>query len=316
MDQRILQMYAELAEGKALNKEELAARFKVSTRTIQRDLEELRVFFAEDTPQNGMERKIIFNKKERCYHLNPPVNTWLNNEEIFTVVKILLENRSLVKNELHPIIEKLVGCCYPKGDRQVVAKLLQDERFNYIEPRHGKELLSKIWSLGQAVNQQLVLEVNYFRHSDETTVRRILNPVGLLCSEYYFYLLAYFDASDEVMQRKGWKKQNYPNTYRVDRIIDFQVTKKHFRVEHMDRFNEGEFRKRVQFMFAGGLQTLKFWCAKQALEAVQDRLPTATIVKEDKTGKGYILTAETYGEGAEMWLRSQGEAIKKIKLKK
>jgi len=316
MDQRILQMYSALAEGKALKKEDLAKQFKISTRTVQRDLEELRLFFAEDTPQTGVERKLVFDKKERSYRLNIPVNTGLNNEEIFTVVKILLENRSLTKKELHQIIEKLVGCCYPEKDRQVVAKLLQDERFNYIEPRHGKELLSKIWHLGQAVNQQLVLKVSYFRHSDETTVNRVLHPVGIMCSEYYFYLLAYFDPSDEVMKRKGWKKQDYPNTYRIDRIVDYQVTKKHFRVEHMNRFNEGEFRKRVQFMFAGELQNFKFWCAKHALEAVQDRLPTATVVKEDKNGKGYILTAEAYGEGAEMWLRSQGEAIKKIKLKK
>jgi hypothetical protein len=27
---------------------------------------------------------------------------------------------------------------------------------------------------------------------------------------------------------------------------------------------------------------------------------------------GYILTAETYGDGAEMFLRSQGDAVKKL----
>jgi hypothetical protein len=29
--------------------------------------------------------------------------------------------------------------------------------------------------------------------------------------------------------------------------------------------------------------------------------------------KGYILTAEVYGEGVDMWLRSQGDAVKMLK---
>jgi len=79
------------------------------------------------------------------------------------------------------------------------------------------------------------------------------------------------------------------------------------------RFQEGEFRKRVQFMFSGELATVKFWCARVALEAVLDRLPTAQVVKEDKDG--VTVTAEVYGEGVIMWLRSQGDNVKKIKLK-
>lgn len=38
-----------------------------------------------------------------------------------------------------------------------------------------------------------------------------------------------------------------------------------------------------------------------------DRLPTAKIVNEDN-GK-YIIQAEVFGDGIDMWLRSQGDSV-------
>ena len=38
---------------------------------------------------------------------------------------------------------------------------------------------------------------------------------------------------------------------KIDRIRSFQVLDEHFYVPYRDRFEEGEFRKRVQFMYGG-----------------------------------------------------------------
>ena len=78
-----------------------------------------------------------------------------------------------------------------------------------------------------------------------------------------------------------------------------------------DRFEEGEFRKRIQFMFGGKLRKVKFEYTGYSVEAVLDRLPTAKIVSE-KDGK-YIIEAEVFGDGIDMWLRSQGDRIKVYK---
>ena len=43
------------------------------------------------------------------------------------------------------------------------------------------------------------------------------------------------------------------------------------------------------------------------VDAVLDRLPTAKIVKEDDNG--WIVSAEVFGTGIDMWLRSQGQYI-------
>ena len=63
----------------------------------------------------------------------------------------------------------------------------------------------------------------------------------------------------------------------------------------MNRFQEGEFRKRVQFMFGGKLQEGIFNYKGYSIEAVLDKLPTAKIEKEDNGV--YTISAEVFGKG-------------------
>ena len=71
--------------------------------------------------------------------------------------------------------------------------------------------------------------------------------------------------------------------------------------DSIGRFEEGEFRKRIQFMQGGKLRRIKFKYKGNSLEAVLDRLPTAEIVK--KEDDGVVLQAEVFGNGVDMWLR-------------
>ena len=102
----------------------------------------------------------------------------------------------------------------------------------------------------------------------------------------------------------------FPTIYRIDRIMDLVITDEHFRVPYSERFEEGEFRKRIQFMHSGKLQKIKFYFSGPSIEAVLDRLPTAQILKQDE--KGYLVQAEVFGTGVDMWLKSQGEWIERV----
>ena len=83
-----------------------------------------------------------------------------------------------------------------------------------------------------------------------------------------------------------------------------------FRVTHSGKFSDGEFRKRIQFMYAGELRRVTFDYSGTSVEAVLDRLPTAKIISED--GGVYRITAEVYGNEIDMWLRSQGDKVKVV----
>jgi hypothetical protein len=99
----------------------------------------------------------------------------------------------------------------------------------------------------------------------------------------------------------------FPTTFRIDRIVDFLPTEQKFEVPYSKKFSETEFRKRVQFMYGGELRVVRF-LYQGILEAVLDRLPTARIEKQ--TEEGVVIRAEAYGNGIDMWLKSQGENVK------
>ena len=76
---------------------------------------------------------------------------------------------------------------------------------------------------------------------------------------------------------------------------------------YKDRFEEGEFRKRIQFMYGGKLETIRFRYMGSSMESVLDRLPTAEVIDSDDTS--WTISAEVFGKEIEMWLRSQGTYV-------
>ena len=93
----------------------------------------------------------------------------------------------------------------------------------------------------------------------------------------------------------------------MDRIKELEVLEEYFRIPYANRFEEGEFRKRIQFMYGGVLQKVRFKYTGMSVDSVLDRLPTARIISEE--GEAYEIEAEVFGKGIDMWVRSQGEHI-------
>ena len=297
--ERLLQIYSRLVSGDVLSKKELAQQFHVTERSIQRDMESLRCFFAEQ----GLRQDIVYDKKEGGYRLEQPAIPLLDNSEILAVCKILLESRAMRRDEMLPILDKLVSCCVPERSKQAVTELLANEKHHYVEPHHGRPLLPGLWEIGQTVQNHQVMEIEYERLKEPKLVRRRVLPVGIMFSEYYFYLTAFLEDKTTFENPEDL----FPTIYRIDRIKSFRVLDEHFKVPYKGRFQEGEFRKRVQFMYGGKLERIKFKYTGPSIEAVLDRLPTAEIVEQDE--EGWTVEAEVFGKGIEMWLRSQGKNV-------
>lgn len=103
---------------------------------------------------------------------------------------------------------------------------------------------------------------------------------------------------------------SFPTIYRIDRIQSFQILEERYYIPYSSRFEEGEFRKRIQFMYGGKLQKVKFRYSGLDIDAVLDRLPTAKILDEEDGV--YTVSAEVFGKGIDMWLRSQGDLVSRI----
>ena len=306
---RLLYMYSRLVDGKMLYKKEEAQRFGCSLRSIQRDIEDLRSFLHEQNEATGLVQDLIYNQKLGAYQLVPPSRNLLSNEEVFATLKILLESRAFTKKELYPIIYKLIDCCIPKTEQQRVSELIGNEKLLYVEPQHKDKFLKKMWELSGAVREQQEVTITY-RRTDGVQVQRTVQPVGIMFSEFYFYLIAFLTPKDKQKVKFEIENDPFPTIYRIDRIKGFTLTDKHFAVPYAKRFEEGEFRKRIQFMYGGHLQRLRFYFKGSCYEYILDRLPTAKVVQEDE--KGTLIEAEVFGKGIDIWLKSQGELIEVV----
>ncbi|MCI8860054.1 MAG: WYL domain-containing protein [Lachnospiraceae bacterium] len=304
--QRILGIYTRLLNGYLVNKAEEAQNYGVNERTIQRDIDDIRNFLELDVENTGIINSIVYNRTDKGYRLEQIYQIKLTNSEVLAICKILLDSRALRKEEMSDILDKLISCCVPENNQKLVKELIQNEQFHYVEPRHKTKFLDTMWEIGQAIRNCQYIEIEYMRTKDKAVVKRTLKPVAIMFSEYYFYLTAFID-DKELQMNFDVINDSFPTIYRIDRIKDLQVSEKKFHIPYSSRFEEGEFRKRVQFMYGGKLQKIKFKYFGNDIDAVLDRLPMARILDEEHGV--YTIRAEVFGKGIDMWLRSQGELV-------
>lgn len=291
--QRLLGIFDRLSRGETISKEALAREYGVTEKSIQRDIDDIRSYLAGDKDEGAAD--ICYDRQAKGYRLVEEESRCLTRKEILAMAKILLESRAFAKEELHTILDKLIEAC-PREGRKVVEDMIRNETFCYVPPRHGKKLLDALWDISLFIKNREIIRFSYKRQ-DGAEKEHTAKPVALLFSEFYFYLVAYKEEETE-----------FPTIFRVDRIGTMEKTENHFQVPYQDRFKDGEFRKRVQFMYPGVLRRVTFTYSGPSVEAVLDRLPTARILSH-KDGI-YTLTAEAYGKGLDMWLGSQEKWVK------
>ena len=299
---RLLLLREELDKGKNINKEEIKRKFDIDDKTFQRDIDFLRAFYTENI---NPEIEIKYDKKKKGYILKNNKDRF-RNEEILAISKILLESRAFCKEELNELLRKLC-LLSEEDDMKQVDGMIKNEKFNYVPLKHGKKLLDIMWELAKYITRQEIISISYTTKEGKSKVHRI-KPVSIMFSEYYFYIVSFM--ADKFVEDR-------PTIFRIDRIKKLKGTGENFEIPYLERFEDGEFRKRVQFMLSGKLRTVKFEYMG-ILEVVQDRLPTAEVVEEIKLDDGtkkYVITAEVYGKGIDMWLKSQGDKVRVVEEK-
>lgn len=306
---RVLKIYSKLSEGYVVNKAEEAELYGVNERSIQRDIDHIRNFLDEDSERTGIVNTIVYDRIAKGYKLETLYQIRLQNSEVLALCKILLDSRAFTKTEMVEMLDKLITCCVPQVNQKRVKDLIRNEEFHYVEPRHKTKFIELMWDIGQAVSESRYIEVNYYRTKDKKTVHRKLQPVAIMFSEYYFYLTAFIE-DEEVRKDFDVLNDSFPTIYRIDRIRSLKVLDERFNIPYSSRFEEGEFRKRIQFMYGGKLQKVKFKYSGTDIDAILDRLPTAQILDEDDGV--YTVSAEVFGTGINMWLRSQEPYVEVI----
>ena len=292
---RLLNLYERLNRGETVNKKEFASSFGISEKSVQRDIDDLRIYLAE-CYENGDDVTVEYSYIKNGYYLVKKDKEFLTNEEILGIAKILLESRAYNKDELEGLIDKLLLQATPSA-RMNIREMILNEKFHYIPLKHNKPLLKAIWELSENIYNKTLIEFDYVR-KDKVASHRVVKPLSIMFSEYYFYLIAWM-ADDS---------KDYPTVFRIDRMTNVKSTGEKYTIPYKDRFEEGDFRKKVQFMYSGPLKTIRFEFTGPSLEAILDRIPAAEIISQDENKT--VIKAECYGDGILMWLRTQGDNVK------
>lgn len=254
---RVLELYQDFLSGKLINKQQAAEQYHVNVRSIQRDIDSIRDFLSEQCAKEGIVRKIEYDKKENGYRLVTQEIEQLSKGEVLALCKILLESRAFTKEQVEKQLQIILNLCVSQKEKSDIEWFISNELFHYHDPAHATVDSDNLWMVAQAIRNQSVLEIEYQKLKDRQIVKRMVEPVGLMFSEYYFYLMAVIT---DHSTREAFHKKNdpYPTIYRLDRMHSIKETGEKFSVPYKDRFKEGEYKNRTQFMFGGEPQKISF----------------------------------------------------------
>ena len=292
---RMLEIFFRALRGEAISVKRLAKEYKLSTKSISRDISEIQEFLSEhrELMQNA---ELLYSHRDKAYILNS--DEFLKNKELFALVKMMLGCRCFSKEEVLTLIAKLKKFT-TIHDKKKFENLIRKEIYHYHEVKSDcKSVIDNLWKVIQAIEEKRTITITYYK-MNRNEVKHKIKPVSIMFSEYYFYLIAY-DADD---------KRYKPIYFRIDRISAIREHRESFQLEREYDFDEGDLREKNQFMFPGETVRIRFEFSGLSLQAILDRLPTAKIV--EKNGNTSIIEAEVnHGRGIIMYLLSQGSWVK------
>ena len=100
---RILEIFYRAMKGEALSATSLADEYKVSTRSISRDLTGLKMFFAEHREAMGY-AELAYTSSDHCYRLQ--MENFITNKELLAITKILIGVKAFASDDLLRLIKE------------------------------------------------------------------------------------------------------------------------------------------------------------------------------------------------------------------
>ncbi|MEE0863228.1 MAG: WYL domain-containing transcriptional regulator [Lachnospiraceae bacterium] len=296
--ERILKLLFRALKGEALSVSNLANESNISTRSITRDINDLKAFLADNRDILG-NAELKYSSNSHCYTLE--MDNLFTNKELFALSKVLIGSKAFSHEELLSIIWKLKSHT-SISDKKKLEKLISKELFHYTEVGSDCDsVIDNVWKLSTYIQENRAITISYYKMSRNKVKHKII-PLSIMFSEYYFYLIAYKYDSYNI------DDNSTPIYFRIDRITDITVHREQVSLTKEQEFNEGLLRKRSQFMWPGPLRRIRFEFTGPSLQAILDRIPTARVI-EQYAGKS-IIEAEVYGNGIKMFLLSQGSWVK------
>ncbi|UXR45537.1 helix-turn-helix transcriptional regulator [Staphylococcus simulans] len=169
---RILSIYTRLLQQKVVNKYELSNEWGVSSRTIQRDIDNIRNFLYDTDEWHGYRKEITYNHKLESYEMDSSSS---NHEVSLYFLLTLLETVSPdIDQHLYNYLELLIATFHTQHESELrshLSKLKVGKRFDE---------LNHIVTASRAINKSQKL---YTDNHQEIT------PIGIQYYNFTFNLI-------------------------------------------------------------------------------------------------------------------------------
>lgn len=291
--ERVLTLYWRLLQGEHVHKVNFSTEFQITERSFARDIQAIRYMLAEvHSPA-----RLCFDKMADSYYLSDTQVSYIDGMDVMVLIKLLLGTRALRKDEMTHLVH-VVGSFLSAHEKKGLSSVLADAMEQYEGPVHKKAIVKMQWDLTQCLIKRCRIRIQYQTYKGEC-LERVVIPVDLVFSEYYFYLIAF---------RVQGKPYAYPAFFRIDRIQSFSILPSVPDDAPYWQFRFSKIAPSLHFMFGGEQTEAMLWCSAGAKEAVLDNFPNHQIVEYAKDG--VIFTTNVFIEGFLRWLPTQGTEIK------
>lgn len=293
---RVLELFFRAIKGESISAKRLAQEYNVSTRTISRDINTLKIFLAEHNEQLGYS-ELVYSSTNHCYKLK--IDALFTNKELLAITKVLIASRAFKKEEIDTIIKKLKNNT-STSDRAKLELLISKDLSHYDEIKNNcPSIISNIWRLTECIENKNIITISYQKMNLQFVEKKI-KPLSIIFSEYYFYLIASLcsniDTKDELRY------------FRIDKISNITIHRETYSFIDTQNVNEALLKKKSHYMWPGSPQKIRFEFFGPSVQAILDRIPTSKIIEKKK--HSYILEADVIGPGIKMVLLSQGAWVK------
>lgn len=282
---RIIEILFTLSTHQTISIPELVKKYNVTTRTIQRDI----AIIKENAPT--FDCLLNYDSITKRYSLSTP--NQLHFEETLGIIKILLASRALSTKEMTTLLKTLIHL-NPTSSGQIIQKSIQNELTFYHPLTHEQDLLYKIKKMTDYISDKKLINIEY-QKNDTSVIHRLVLPISIFFSEYYFYVICYEP-----------DKERYINL-RMNRFKQIKKTNKHFDIPYKNRLEEKELREKMLFMYSGNNKTFTFKYSG-IVEAALDKFPNSKVIKT-YADSSVLIKAAAYDTGTIMWLLSQGSRV-------
>ena len=145
----MLDIFYRAMRGEAISVQKMSEEYNVSTKSIQRDINEIKNFLSEGRDLVG-HAELIYSMTTHTYHLE--LEHFLLSKELIGILKVLVGAKAFSKEALTTILNKLKGFT-SANDRKILTALLAKELHKETPVKHDcEDGITFLWDLSRYIN--------------------------------------------------------------------------------------------------------------------------------------------------------------------